>query len=250
MTLKLTNQENNTVLVDVKFPVRQNNNWKTLTTEEIFKDKKVVVFSLPGAFTPTCSSTHLPRYEELYDTFKANGIDEVYCISVNDTFVMNEWAKSQKIEKVKMLPDGNAKFTEAMGMLVDKEDLGFGKRSWRYAMLIENGIVKKHFIEPDVEGDPFEVSDADTMIKAINAEVKLPSSITLFTKEGCAFCQEAKELLKEAGFNYNEIELNDAVRQKVLSSMTGMSRPTSPQIFIDGELIGGTENLKQKLNNT
>lgn len=243
---ELKNVEGKNVLVDVVFPVRVNNQWGKLSPQEIFKDKKVVLFSLPGAFTPTCSSSHLPRYEELYDTFKANGVDEVYCVSVNDTFVMNEWAKSQQIEKVKMLPDGNGKFTDAMGMLVDKEDLGFGKRSWRYSMLVENGKVVKHFIEPDKEGDPFEVSDADTMLKAINPEAKLPDSVTIFTKDGCPFCADAKEVLKQNNLSYNEIVLPDATRQKVLSGITGTSRPTTPQIFINGELIGGSEQLKEK----
>lgn len=241
---ELKNQESKNVLIDINFPVRENGQWKELNTNDIFKGKKVVLFSLPGAFTPTCSSTHLPRYEELYDTFKANGVDEVYCLSVNDTFVMNEWAKSQQIEKVKMLPDGNAKFTDAMGMLVDKEDLGFGKRSWRYSILVEDGVVIKHFIEPDKEGDPFEVSDADTMINAINKEVKLPASVTIFTKEGCEFCLGAKELLKEKGYTYNEIVLGDANRQKVLGGITGKVRSTAPQIFIDGSLIGGLNELK------
>lgn len=248
MINKLNNQEGKSVLIDVEFPIRRNSKWEKMHAVEIFKDKKVVVFSLPGAFTPTCSTSHLPRYEELYDTFKANGIDEVYCLSVNDTFVMNEWAKAQQIENVKMLPDGNAKFTKAMEMLVDKEDLGFGQRSWRYSMLIDNGKVIKHFIEPDKEGDPFEVSDADTMIKYINPEVKLPDSITIFTKEGCEFCTEAKSLLKDNGFKYNEIVLGDALRQKVLSGLTGKGRSTAPQIFMNGQLIGGTEQLKAHLN--
>ncbi len=242
---KLVNQENKNIPFNIKFPVRENNDWKTLSTEEIFKNKKVVVFSLPGAFTPTCSSTHLPRYEELYEAFKANGIDEVYCVSVNDTFVMNEWARSQEVEKVKMIPDGNTEFTEKMGMLVGKEDLGFGKRSWRYSMLVDNGKVVKHFIEPEVEGDPFEVSDADTMLNYLNPEGDFPKSITIFTKAGCPFCAKAKDLLKEKGFNYNEITLSDAVRQKALSGITGNKKPTAPQVFIDGELVGGLEQLEK-----
>jgi glutathione-dependent peroxiredoxin len=242
---QLKNQEGKSVNSEVKFPVRENNQWKHLSTNDIFTGKKVVVFSLPGAFTPTCSSTHLPRYEELYHTFKANGIDEVYCISVNDTFVMNEWAKAQQIEKVKMLPDGNTAFTNSMEMLVDKENLGFGKRSWRYSMLIDDGKVVKHFIEPDVEGDPFEVSDADTMLNFINPDCQKPQSITIFSKEGCPFCQEAKDILTSQGKQYSEVVLSDAVRQKTLSALTGNTRPTSPQIFIDGTLVGGLEEFKK-----
>jgi len=139
-----------------------------VTTDEIFKGKKIVVFALPGAFTPTCSSTHLPGYEEKYDEFKALGVDEVICLSVNDAFVMFQWGKAQSVAKVRLLPDGSGEFTEKMGMLVKKDNLGFGKRSWRYSMFVDNGEVKKAFIEPgfsdDCPTDPFEVSDADTML--------------------------------------------------------------------------------------
>lgn len=145
--------------------------WQDLTTDEVFKGKKVVVFALPGAFTPTCSSTHLPGYEAKYDEFKALGVDEVVCLSVNDAFVMFQWAKAQGVEKVFMLPDGIGEFTEKMGMLVKKNDLGFGKRSWRYSMFVDDGEIKKAFIEPgfqdDCPTDPFEVSDADTMLAYI-----------------------------------------------------------------------------------
>lgn len=142
--------------------------WQDLTTDDIFKGKKVVVFSLPGAFTPTCSSTHAPGYEEKYEEFKKLGVDEVICISVNDAFVMYNWKKNLGIKNVFMLPDGNADFTRAMGMLVKKENLGFGDRSWRYSMYVENGDIKKMFIEPGMAdnyaSDPFEVSDAGTML--------------------------------------------------------------------------------------
>jgi thioredoxin-dependent peroxiredoxin len=142
--------------------------WQDCTSEEIFGGKRIVVFSLPGAFTPTCSSTHLPRYEELYDEFKSLGIDEIYCISVNDAFVMFQWGKNMGAEKVKLLPDGNGEFTRKMGMLVDKSNLGFGLRSWRYSMVVNDGAIEKVFAEPghsdNCETDPFEVSDADTML--------------------------------------------------------------------------------------
>jgi len=142
--------------------------WKDLGSDEIFKDKNVVLFSLPGAFTPTCSTSHLPRYEELYEEFKAQGVDAVVCLSVNDAFVMYQWGKSQNAENVFLLPDGNGEFTRKMGMLVDKDNLGFGQRSWRYSMYVENGEVKKLFseagFEDNCETDPFEVSDADTML--------------------------------------------------------------------------------------
>lgn len=147
--------------------------WKDLTSDEIFKGKNVVVFSLPGAFTPTCSTSHLPRYEELYADFKAQGVDAVVCISVNDAFVMFQWGKSQNAKNVFLLPDGNGEFTRKMGMLVDKQNLGFGQRSWRYSMYVEDGEIKKIFAEAgfadNCPTDPFEVSDADTMLKYLKS---------------------------------------------------------------------------------
>lgn len=142
--------------------------WKDLTSAEIFEGKNVVVFALPGAFTPTCSSTHLPRYEELYDEIKAQGVDEIICLSVNDAFVMYQWGLKLGRKNVFMLPDGNGEFTRKMGMLVDKSNLGFGLRSWRYSMYVENGEIKQLFSEDGYSDncptDPFEVSDADTML--------------------------------------------------------------------------------------
>ena len=148
--------------------------WQDVTSDEVFKGKKIVLFSLPGAFTPTCSSTHLPGYEAAYDAFKALGVDEVYCLSVNDAFVMFQWGKHQNVKNVKLLPDGNGDFTRGMGMLVKKTNLGFGDRSWRYSALIEDGMVKKLFVEPgfsdDCPTDPFEVSDAHTMLEYIRGQ--------------------------------------------------------------------------------
>mgnify|MGYP003959747709 FL=1 len=147
--------------------------WKDLSSDDVFKGKKVVVFSLPGAFTPTCSTSHLPRYEELYDEFKAQGVDTVVCLSVNDAFVMYQWGLSQKAKNVFLLPDGNGEFTRKMGMLVEKENLGFGMRSWRYSMLVDNGEIVKMFSEEgygdNIGTDPFEVSDADTMLNYLKA---------------------------------------------------------------------------------
>jgi peroxiredoxin len=142
--------------------------WQDLTSKEIFAGKRVVIFSLPGAFTPTCSTSHLPRYEELYSEFKALGIDEVICISVNDAFVMYQWGQHQKVKNVFLLPDGNGDFTRQIGMLVDKSNLGFGLRSWRYAAVFNDSKIEKIFIEPGYQdnapSDPFEVSDADTVL--------------------------------------------------------------------------------------
>ncbi|MDP6527840.1 MAG: peroxiredoxin [Candidatus Pacebacteria bacterium] len=142
--------------------------WKDISSNELFSGKKAVLFALPGAFTPTCSSTHLPGYDSKYDEIKELGVDEVYCLSVNDAFVMNAWGKDQGTRSVKLLPDGSGLFTKEIGMMVKKDNLGFGERSWRYSLYIEDGVIKKAFVEPgfsdDCPDDPFEVSDADTMI--------------------------------------------------------------------------------------
>lgn len=150
--------------------------WQDRTTAEIFGGKKIVLFALPGAFTPTCSSAHLPGYEAAYDDFKALGVDQVICLSVNDAFTMFQWGKHQNVKNVFLLPDGNADFTKGMGMLVKKTNLGFGDRSWRYSMYVEDGEIKKMFIEPgamdDCPTDPFEVSDAKTMLDYLRGQSK------------------------------------------------------------------------------
>jgi len=142
--------------------------WQDVSTDDIFKGKKIVVLALPGAFTPTCSSTHLPGFEAKYDELKAKGVDAVYCVSVNDAFTMFQWSRNLGVEKVKMLPDGNGDFTKLMGMLVKKDNLGFGDRSWRYSMHVVDGEIKKMFAEPGQEDncpdDPFTCSDIDTML--------------------------------------------------------------------------------------
>jgi thioredoxin-dependent peroxiredoxin len=142
--------------------------WQDTTTKDIFAGKRVVVFSLPGAFTPTCSTSHLPGYDAAYDEIKSLGIDEVYCVSVNDAFVMFQWGKNMEVKNVKLLPDGNGEFSRKIGMLVEKSNLGFGMRSWRYSMVVNDGKVEQAFIEPgysdNCETDPFEVSDVNTML--------------------------------------------------------------------------------------
>ena len=139
-------------------------------------------------------------------------------------------------------PDGNGEFSEKLGMLVDKSDLGFGKRSWRYSMLVEDGVIRKMFIEPDKPGDPFEVSDADTMLRFINDKADLPPEVTIFSKPGCPFCAEAKTLLHEKGYQFEEIVLGGGVSYKTLHTVTG--KRTAPQIFIDGQHIDGLNGLK------
>lgn len=162
---------------DAIFHTRQRNDalggdnpyeWRDLSSADIFAGKRVVLFALPGAFTPACSESHLPGYERLYDDLIAEGVDRVACLSVNDAFVMHQWAKAQGISKVFMLPDGNGEFTRKMGMLVERSAQGMGLRSWRYSMLAEDGAIVKIFAEPGFSdnppGVPVQVSDAETML--------------------------------------------------------------------------------------
>ena len=223
---------------DVTFRLRRGPDWVETSTGEIFSGRSVVVFSLPGAFTPTCSAMHFPRYEELAPVFGKLGIDEIVCVSVNDAFVMAEWAKDQQTSHVRFVPDGNGELAQAMGMLVDKRSLGFGQRSWRYSMLVKDGVIKKMFIEPEKDGDPFEVSDADTMLRYLAPDAKPPSDILLFTKPNCGFCVKAKKALDDRGLVYEEVPSSP----RRLRAVSG--KATTPQVFVDGELVGGADELE------
>ncbi|HQZ46154.1 MAG TPA: glutathione peroxidase [Usitatibacteraceae bacterium] len=225
----------------VTFRTRQDNQWKDVTTDQLFAGRTVIVFALPGAYTPTCSTTHLPRYNELAPVFSGLGVDEIVCLSVNDGFVMSEWQKDQNAPNVTFIPDGNGEFTEKMGMLVDKASLGFGKRSWRYSMLVKDGTIVKQFIEPEKEGDPFEVSDADTMLKYLAPAAKAPEPAAIFTKPGCPHCARAKALLEANGVVYEEVTLGKSVTFSTIRAVSGLG--TAPQVFIGGRLIGGADDL-------
>ena len=226
----------------VVFKTRQQHEWLDVSTDDIFKGKTVVVFSLPGAFTPTCSSSHVPRYNQLTPALKQQGVDEVVCISVNDAFVMNQWQHEQHADRIRFIPDGNGDFSRGMDMLVAKQDLGFGERSWRYSMLVRDGIIEKMFIEPDLPGDPFEVSDADTMLHYVAPAAEPPLDVTVFSREGCPFCVRAKGLLRDAGIEFDELVLNRDFAESTIRAVSG--KATVPQIFVNGELIGGAEALE------
>jgi glutaredoxin-like protein len=227
---------------DVTFRTRDGSKWKNVTTAEVFAGKRVIVFALPGAFTPTCSSAHLPRYKELMPAFLARGVDAIVCLSVNDAFVMDEWSSKQHADGITFLPDGNGEFTDKMGMLVDKSNLGFGKRSWRYSMFVNDGVVEKMFIEPDKEGDPFEVSDADTMLRFLDPTAKPPRDVLMFTKPGCSYCTKAKQLLGDKGWAYEEV----ASSPRSLRAVSG--KASTPQVFVDGKHIGGADELEHYLS--
>ena len=167
----MLNKGNVNDLHSIKFQTRQDGDWVEVDLDNLMEDKTIVVFGLPGPFTPTCSTFQLPTFEEMYDQFKDAGVDEVYCTSVNDTFVMNAWFEQQGIEKVKPLPDGNGDLARQLGLLVKKENLGFGLRSWRYAMLVVDGTVELLSIEPNLsdncQTDPYEKSKPEVFLEEI-----------------------------------------------------------------------------------
>ena len=226
---------------ETTFRTRQDGRWKDVASRDLFAGRTVIVFALPGAYTPTCSTTHLPRYNELAPLFRSLGVDEVACLSVNDGFVMSEWQKDQDAPHIRFLPDGNADFTRAMGMLVDKSDLGFGARSWRYSMLVKDGTIVKMFIEPQKEGDPFEVSDADTMLAWLAPGARAPEPAVIFSRPGCPHCARAKALLDANGVAYEEVALGKGITFSTIRAVSG--RGTAPQVFMGGRLIGGADDL-------
>lgn len=242
----LNNREGQTVPSTV-FKVQQDNQWTNISSQDLFAGKKVILFALPGAFTPTCSSTHLPRYNELAPVFAKEGVDSIICLSVNDTFVMNAWQADQDAASITFIPDGNGDFSRDMDMLVNKSEIGFGERSWRYSMLVVDGVIEKQFIEPDVAGDPFQVSDADTMLNYLNPNAEQPKRVSIFSKPGCPHCVRAKAALTANGMSYEEIELGS--KGLSYSSLVAISgQGTTPQVFIDGEHIGGADELENWLS--
>jgi len=226
----------------VTFRTREDGQWKDVTTEQVFNGRTVVLFALPGAYTPTCSSAHLPRYNELAATFSKLGVDEIVCLSVNDGFVMGEWQQDQNAPNITFLPDGNGEFSEKMGMLVDKRAIGFGQRSWRYSMLVKDGVIVKQFIEPEKDGDPFEVSDADTMLHFLAPQAKAPEPAVVFSKPGCPHCARAKALLEANKVAFEEVLLGKGITFSTVRAVSG--RGTAPQVFIGGKLIGGADDVE------
>ncbi|MEL7536361.1 MAG: glutathione peroxidase [Pseudomonadota bacterium] len=227
---------------DVTFRTRRDHEWVEVSSNDIFAGKTVIVFSLPGAFTPTCSSSHVPRFNQLAPAFNELGVDDIVCISVNDAFVMNEWREEQSAHRLTFLPDGNGEFTDKMGLLTGKEDLGFGKRSWRYSMLVRDGVIDKMFIEEEIPGDPYSVSDADTMFEYLAPGAAKPLDVTVFSRKGCGFCAKAKDLLTERGIAYEELTLNRDYTDQTLRAVT--NRTSFPQVFIGGQHIGGADELE------
>lgn len=218
--------------------------WSEEDGERVFGGRRVIVFGVPGAFTPTCSSQHLPRYDEMAPSLAAHGVDEILCVSVNDPHVMAAWARDQEIDNVTLVADGNGEFTAAVGMLVDQRDQCYGMRSRRYSMLVEDGVVAKMFAEAEEPGDPYRVSDAETMLHHLDPDARAPDQVVIFTREGCPHCARAREMLEQGGFTYVEFPLADNVRSIVLGAVAG--RHTTPQVFLNGELLGGADELEER----
>jgi glutaredoxin-like protein len=229
----------------VTFKVLRDGQVTTVSSDEIFKGRRVALFALPGAYTPTCSTSHVPRFVELAPELRRHGTDEIVCLAVNDPFVMSAWQREEQAESITFLPDADGEFTAGMGMLVDKSAVGLGKRSWRYSMVVNDGKIEKMFIEPEKPGDPFEVSDADTMLHYLDPARKF-RDVTLFARHGCPFCERAHRMLEERGIAHERIFVGDGVSMSSVRAATGAAKV--PQVFIDGKLIGGADALETFLS--
>lgn len=227
------------------FRSRGPDGWQHRTSDEVFGGRTVLAFALPGAFTPTCSGSQVPGYDAFAAEFTALGIDEIVCISVNDGFVMEAWARDLGVTNVHMLADGNAEFTRGMGMLVDKDELGFGARSWRYAMLVRDGVIERLYVEPREPGDPYGVSSPEHVLADLQPDAPRPSDIVLITRAGCRHCTRAKRQLQAHGLRFEEVALGSGLGNRGLRALSGAT--TTPQVFVDGHCIGGADDLEQWL---
>ncbi len=228
---------------DVQFDVLDRGTVKQVTSRELFSGQTVVLFALPGAFTPTCSNRHVPRYQELAGPLKAAGVDEIVCVSVNDPWVMDAWAREQHAPDVRFIPDTNGEFTRALGMLVEKP--GLGPRSRRYSLLVRHGTIEKAFVEPEQEGDPYLVSDADTMLRYLDPRAPALTPVAVLARAGCPFCERALRMLREHGIPFETVPVNGTVSMQAVLAISGAS--TVPQVFIGGQHIGGSEELQRYL---
>jgi len=216
---------------------------KKYGSRDLFAGRKVILFALPGAFTPTCSTAHVPGYVAHLKAFRDAGVDDVVCLSVNDPFVMEAWQRSEKAQGIHFVADPYGDFTREMGMSIDHRDAGLGTRSWRYSMLVNDGVIEKMFIEPDVPGDPFEVSDADTMLNHLRPGRKELGPVLMLARHGCPFCAKAKEMLADRGIAFDAVYLGDELTMQGVKAASGAAKV--PQVFIDGKLIGGSDQLEK-----
>lgn len=218
---------------------------ETFRSRDLFKGKRVILFALPGAFTPTCSTAHVPGYVAQLKELRDAGVDDVVCLSVNDPFVMEAWQQSEKAQGIHFVADPFAEFTRAMGMDIDHRDALLGTRSWRYSMLVEDGTIRKMFVEPDVPGDPFQVSDAETMLRFVSPGHEALGPVLVLARHGCRHCQRAKALLNERQVPFEAVHLGDDFSMRGVKAASGTA--TVPQVFIDGKLIGGADELERFL---
>jgi glutaredoxin-like protein len=234
---------------DVQLAETINGEVRTVSSAELLSRGRVVLFALPGAFTPTCSTAHVPGYVSLLDEFKSADIADVICLSVNDPYVMQAWQESEQAQGIHFVADPFAEFTNAMGMSVDNRESLLGTRSWRYSMLVVDGTIEKMFIEPEEGDDPFKVSDAETMLEYLRPGRKRVGPVLMLARHGCPYCQRAKALLAERGIQFETVSLGDGgLTMRGVKAASG--RTTVPQIFIGGKLIGGSDELGQFLGHT
>ena len=218
---------------------------RRFSSADLFKGRRIILFALPGAFTPTCSTAHVPGYVARLKDFQGAGIDDVVCLSVNDPFVMEAWQRSEKAQGLRFVADPYGEFTQGMGMSIDHRDASLGLRSWRYSMLVDDVKIEKMFIEPDKPGDPFEVSDADTMWRYLRPNEPGRGAALMLARVGCPHCARAKKLLEDAGIAYEAIYVGDDLTMQGVKSASGAA--TVPQVFMEGKLIGGADQLAAHL---
>jgi peroxiredoxin/glutaredoxin len=230
---------------DAELAEMKDGNARRFRSRELFSGRRVILFALPGAFTPTCSTAHVPGYVALLKAFEDAGVDDVVCLSVNDPFVMEAWQQSEKAHGLHFIADPFAEFTQAMGMAVDHRDALLGTRSWRYSMLVEDGTIKKMFIEPDKGSDPFEVSDAETMLRFLQPDRKSIGSVLVMARHGCPYCARAKSMLTERGIAFDAVYLGEELSMQGVKAASGATKV--PQVFIEGRLVGGSEQLAKFL---
>jgi peroxiredoxin/glutaredoxin len=229
---------------EATFHVLEGGELHELTSQALFAGQTVALFALPGAFTPTCSTRHVPRFAELAPALQAAGVDEIVCLSVNDPWVMDAWAQQEDARSIRFVADATGAFTRALGMLVDKGVLG--RRSRRYSMLVRNGVIEKAFVEPDEPGDPYTVSDADTLLRYLDPAAAELAPIALFARRTCPFCKRVLHLLDAHGLDYDVIWVGeDGVTMQAVLAVSGAS--TVPQVFVGGRRIGGSEALERWL---
>jgi peroxiredoxin/glutaredoxin len=212
------------------------------TTDDLFGAATVVAFGLPGAFTPTCSSSHVPRFVELAPLLREHGVERVLCLSVNDAFVMEAWQRDQGAECITFVPDGNGDFHRALGLLADHRDDGMGLRARRYAMLVRDGTIDFALVEPDESGDPYGISSADSVLERLAPDHAPVQDIVVFTRPLCSHSERAKRLLDERGVRYDAVDL----KPRGVIAVSGET--STPQVFVNGRLIGGCDALERWLD--